>query len=372
MSEPIRILQVFAQMNRGGAETMIMNLYRHIDRSKIQFDFIVHTKEKCAFDDEITQLGGRIFRVPKYNGLNHFAYKRAWKKILVCNPNYKIIHGHVRSTAAIYLNLAKKTKAITICHSHATSSRGKIVERLVKKLMQFPLRFISDYFFACSNEAAIWLFGKNILNNNNYYLFKNAINLDLFNYNDKARKATRERLGLNEELLIGHVGSFTKEKNHEFLIDVYFEISKRLSSARLLLIGDGTLIDTIKTKINELKINDKVKIIQNCDRVYDYYMAMDLFVFPSLHEGLGIALIEAQAAGLQCYASQNRVPIEAKVTENVEFLPIELTAEKWADYIITNLNREITRKSSLLEFKDKGYDIKDTSNWLEKFYLGFN
>jgi hypothetical protein len=114
MPEPIRVLQVFAQMNRGGAETMIMHLYRHIDRNKIQFDFIVHTEEKCAFDDEIEQLGGRIYRIPRYSGKNHFIYKRAWRDFFIKYPEYKIIHGHVRSTASIYLGIAKRYKCMII------------------------------------------------------------------------------------------------------------------------------------------------------------------------------------------------------------------------------------------------------------------
>lgn len=369
MSEPIRILQVFAEMNRGGAETMIMNLYRHIDRAKIQFDFIVHTQDKCAFDEEIEQLGGRIFRVPRYVGKNHFAYTKAWKEFFNNNPNYKIVHGHVRSTAAIYLSLAKRAKMITICHSHATSSRGNIQKRIVKRFMQYPIRFISDYFFACSNEAAIWLFGKSIINNDNYHLLKNAIDLNLFSYNYRTRMEIREKLGLNGDFLIGHVGSFTKEKNHDFLIDVFYEISRRVSNSKLLLIGDGDLVNLIKIKIEKLKINDRLIIIQKSDRVFDYYMAMDLFIFPSLHEGLGIALVEAQSSGLECYASLNRVPFEAKVTENVEYLPIELGPEEWAEYIISKFKWENIRESKYIELKSKGYDINDTSKWLEKFYL---
>src|SRR5699024_6622505 len=149
MTEPIRILQVFAEMNRGGAETMIMNLYRHIDRERIQFDFIVHTQEKCAFDEEIKQLGGKIYRVQKYVGTNHFDYKNAWKNFFLSNTDYKIIHGHVRSTASIYLKIAKKYNLVTIAHSHSISS-GSGIKAVIKDVFQYPIRYISDYFLACS------------------------------------------------------------------------------------------------------------------------------------------------------------------------------------------------------------------------------
>src|SRR5690625_2672586 len=152
MQKPNRILHVFGGMGRGGAETMVMNLYRKIDRSKIQFDFIVHTQNKCDFDDEIELLGGRIYRVPRYNGKNHFQYKRAWHKFLMNHPEYKIIHGHVRSTASIYLKIANSYGLITISHSHNTSS-GKGFSAIVKNIFQYKIRYIADYLFACSQTA---------------------------------------------------------------------------------------------------------------------------------------------------------------------------------------------------------------------------
>ena len=163
MSEPIRILHVFGQMNRGGAETMIMNLYRHIDRTKIQFDFMVHSEEKCAFDDEIGQLGGKIYRVPRYNGRNHFLYIKEWSKFISNHKEYKIIHGHIRSTASFYLKVCKDNDRVTIIHSHSTSSGSGIISSVVKNILQYPIRKIADYFIACSIPAGKWLFGENIV-----------------------------------------------------------------------------------------------------------------------------------------------------------------------------------------------------------------
>ena len=215
MSDPIRIIQVFAQMNRGGAETMIMNLYRMIERSQIQFDFIVHTNEECAYDNEIRSLGGRIYRVPRYNGKNHFEYIKSWNKFFKTHPNYKIIHGHVRSTASIYLKIAKKFGLVTIAHSHSTSS-GTGFSSIVKNILQYPIRNIADYLFACSEQSGEWLFGKNASKRNNFVILKNSIDVKKFVFNERVRFEKRKELKIDDKFVIGHIGRFIPSKNHKF------------------------------------------------------------------------------------------------------------------------------------------------------------
>lgn len=367
MVEPIRILQVFGEMNRGGAETMIMNLYRNIDRYKVQFDFIVHTTEKCAFDDEIEELGGKIYRIIRYNGKNHFAYKKEWNNFFLEHQEYKIIHGHIRSTATIYLRIAKNYGKVTVAHSHSIVSRGNKIQRIIKGILQYPIRNISDYYFACSIEAGNWLFGKNIVNNNNFVVLKNAIDLDLFQYNEKTRLESRNSLNLSDEFLVGHVGSFTEVKNHEFLLDIFLEIKKINKNSKLLLVGDGILKNKIKDKAIKLGIETSVLFYGTSSETEKLYNAMDVFVFPSMYEGLGVALIEAQSTGLRCYTTKGRVPIETKVTDLINYVPLNYSAKEWADVILGNEHN--IRVDKTKEVKLRGYDIKDTSKWVEKFYL---
>lgn len=369
MREPIRILQVFAKMNRGGAETMIMDIYRHIDRSKVQFDFIVHTDEKCVFDDEIKELGGKIFRIPRYNGKNHLSYKKAWEGFFEKHPEYTILHGHVRSTASIYLGLAKKFNLITIIHSHSIASRGNKTVRLIKNIMQFRIRYLSDYFFACSDEAGKRLFGKKIISNKKYMVLKNAINTERYLFNKAKRNELRKTLNIEEKLVIGHVGSFTYPKNHRFLIDLFNEVQKKKESD-LILLGDGELRKSIEMHIKKLDLNDKVKILGEVPNVNDYLNVMDIFVFPSHFEGLPLSVIEAQSNGLRCIIS-DRIPNEVVVTDLVIKLSLEESVKIWADKllkVITEMEYDRTEYSKIVS--SKGYDVIDVSTFLEKFYVG--
>ena len=368
MTEPIRILQVFAEMNRGGAETMIMNLYRHIDRERIQFDFIVHTQEKCAFDEEIEKLGGRIYKVPKYVGTNHFSYKNAWKDFFKSHSDYTIIHGHVRSTASIYLKIAKRYNLTTIAHSHSISS-GSGIKAVIKDVFQLPIRHISDYFLACSETAGQWLFGDKVVASNKFKILNNAIDVEEFTFNNQIREAIRHDYGIEDKLVIGHVGRFHSAKNHEFLIDIFKNIHNKFEDSVLLLVGDGFLKESIQEKVRNEGIEDNVIFAGVRSDVADIYQGMDLFLFPSLFEGLGIVVVEAQAAGLNCIVS-NQIPDEAIITNLVEKVSLVKSPEDWAEVVLKKINYKRKDTSELL--KASGYDIKDSVKWLENYYLERN
>lgn len=366
MSKEIRILHVLGSLNRGGAETMIMNIYRNIDRSKIQFDFIVHTNEKCDYNDEILEYGGKIFNIPRYTGKNHFKYKRAWKEFFNSYPEYKVIHGHMRSTAAIYLRIAKQYGLVTIAHSHSTASRGNVVEQIVKKIIQFPIRYRSDYLFACSNKAGKWLFGKNFIKKDNYKVIKNAIDIEKYTFNEVKRNEIRKKLNIQNKFVVGHVGSFTYPKNHKFLIDVFHEIQKQEEDSVLLLIGDGVLRSQIEEQIKNFGIDNKVIMTGVVSNVNDYMQAMDVFVFPSIFEGLGMAVIEAQAAGLQCIVSEN-IPKEAYITDQIKNISLHKKYKIWVNQILKYT--DLKRKNEYEKLKNNGYYINDVASALEKFYL---
>lgn len=366
MVEPMRVLQVFAQMNRGGAETMIMNLYRNIDRTKIQFDFVVHTEEECIFDKEIRGYGGRIYRIPRYIGKNHFAYKKAWVDFFKKYPNYRIIHGHVRSTASIYLKIAKENGLITIAHSHNISS-GKGISAQIKNILQNSIRHHADYMFACSKLAGIWLFGEEATKSDGFYLFNNAIESKKFIFNSEIRNQMRDELDIKNKFVVGHVGRFHPQKNHEFLLEIFNSIKQKVENAVLLLVGDGELRNHILNKAELMGIRDDVIYLGVRSDISDIYQAMDVFVFPSNYEGLGIVAVEAQASGLSTFVSSKVVPDEAKVSPLMHAISLKKSADYWAKEIINKSNsKRLNMQENIIRAK---YDIDESVEWLTDFYL---
>ncbi|WP_419958031.1 glycosyltransferase family 1 protein [Psychrobacillus psychrotolerans] len=368
MEKVIRVLHVLGRLDRGGAETMVMNLYRKIDRTQIQFDFIIHTKEKCDYNDEIMALGGRIYSVPQYTGKNHFYYIKEWNKFLKEHPEYKIIHGHVRSTATIYLHVAKKMGLITISHSHSTSS-GFGISAIVKRILQYPIRYFANYLFACSKSAGIWLFGKRACKKDNFIVLNNAIDAQKFVINKETRIKLREKYSIEENLVIGHVGRFTAAKNHDFLIEIFKEVYIKNNNAVLLLVGDGELREEIEEKIIKLGLSHNVIFTGVTSDIPQILQAIDIFVFPSFYEGLGIAVIEAQAAGLPCIVS-NTVPEEVYLTENINVVSLDDSTNTWANEII-KYSAGYVRKNTLNQIKSNGYDIETTTKFLQDFYLQY-
>ncbi|MCM2590890.1 glycosyltransferase family 1 protein [Rossellomorea marisflavi] len=370
MEKPIRVLHVLGRLDRGGAETMVMNLYRKIDRSKIQFDFIIHTEETCDYSDEVKKLGGVIYSVPRYIGRNHFLYRREWENFFSKHPEYKIIHGHIRSTASIYLKIAKMFGLFTIAHSHSTGSRGNRIEQMVKNTLQIPIRYCSDFYFACSEEAGKWLFGKNVVNKENYRLIKNAIDINKYLPNATVRDNFRNKYKIEDRFVIGHVGSFTAPKNHSFLIEVFNEIYKMNNSALLLLVGDGELRPLIEEKISNYNLENNVIIIGSVPNVHDYLQMMDIFIFPSIFEGLGIALIEAQAAGLQSLVTDT-LPGEVVVTDYVNKYSLSNNPKLWASKALEIGSSKNVNPNYIIEkLKSSGYDIQYQSSDIQNIYKG--
>lgn len=365
----LRILHVVGIMARGGTETLIMNLYRNMDREKIQFDFVVHGEQQGEYEEEIVAMGGKIFRVPRYRGTNHFAYMSWWKHFLASHTEYSVVHGHVRSTAAFYLNVAKKCGRIAIAHSHNTGSRGSAAAKLVKKVFQYPIRYIADYFFACSVDAGVWLFGRKVCQGARFRVLNNAIDSSKFVFDASVRKEMREALGMDDTCFaVGHVGNFARQKNHSFIIDIFEEIAKRNENSCLLLIGggDALLQKNIEQKVKEKKLVSKVQFLGSRGDIYKLLNAFDVFLFPSLHEGLGIVAVEAQANGLKCVLS-DVIPHEVKVTDNVEFLPLKASPVQWAERILA-YRGGYPRVDMKQKIVSSGYDIEATACWLAQFY----
>ncbi|MCI8871322.1 MAG: glycosyltransferase family 1 protein [Lachnospiraceae bacterium] len=365
----LRVLQVVGSMNRGGAETLLMNLYRKMDREKVQFDFVVHDRKKGDYDDEIKALGGKIYYMPHYNVINHLFYVKEWHQFFLTHPQYPIIHGHMRSTAAIYLKMAKKYNRTAIAHSHGTSSRGNVIEKFVKALMQYPIRYTADYFFACSKEAGIWLFGSKICQSHRFKILNNAIDSSQFIFSEDLKMKKSIELEIEQRFVIGHVGNFDTVKNHAFLLEIFNCVCKKEPTCRLLLVGAGnsSLQKAIKEKVEQKGLSNKVQFLGKRTDVHELLNIIDVFVFPSLHEGLPVVIIEAQANGLMCLLSDT-ISKEVAITENVEFISLKRPAEFWAERILFYKNN-YERKNMQEAIKHAGYDINRSVQWLTKYYL---
>lgn len=359
----IRILHVLGSLDRGGTESMLMNIYREIDKSQIQFDFIIHTDKKCDFDEEIEKLGGKIYCFPRYNLINHFKYIKYWKEFLKKHKEYNIIHGHLRGSAFLYLKIAKNYKLTTIMHAHSTSSRGSILERKVKNILRYFSRRYIDYFWACSIEAGKWLFGNSIVDSKNFKIIKNGIDIEKYTYNKEKRDDLRKKLALDNKFVIGHVGSFTYPKNHKFILDIFNKIQKENENSILLLIGDGELKNKIIKKIKKLGLEEKVILTGNIVNVNDYMSIMDVFLFPSLNEGLGMVIIEAQVNGLKCFVSEN-LPKEIELHNNlINRISLKQSSKEWAKIIMDNKRYERNKK-----IRNESYSIKRSSIEIQKIY----
>ncbi|KHS57844.1 hypothetical protein QX51_06745 [Terrisporobacter othiniensis] len=359
MSEPIRILHIVTYMGRGGLETMIMNYYRNIDRSKVQFDFLTHREERWDYDDEIEKLGGKIYRLPRLNPFNP-NYIKALDGFFKEHKEYKIVHCHQDCLSGIPLKYAKKNGVpLTIAHSH-NANQDKNIKYLVKLAAKKNICKYSDHLFACGKEAGEWMF-----NTSDFEILNNAIDTKKYIYNEEKSLEMKEKLGVTDKFVVGHVGRFRPQKNHSFIIDIFKEVCEKEPNSILLLVGDGPLEEEIKKKVHDLGLEDKVKFLGSRDDVNDLMQAMDVFILPSLYEGFGIVLIEAQASGLKCVISES-IPTDAIISEKVKQLSLGDDISTWAKEILSSKSE---RKEGIEDIEKSKYDIKSNAKWLENFYI---
>ena len=360
----IRILYVNGGlMNRGGIESYMMNYYRHFDRSKIQIDFIVHDAGGYGYyDEEIKQMGGRIFVLPK-KSTHPFTYIHQLKKILN-NGEYKIIHTHMDAMGAWVLKAAKECGIpVRIVHSHNTQHLTTnpiklfFLEKARKNINKY-----ATHRMACSNVAGKWLFG-----DEPFTVVHNAIEVEKFAFKIDERKRIREMYGVNEdEFLIGHVGRFDNQKNHSFLIDVFADVVKEKPNSKLMLVGEGHLMQNIKEKVSRLKLDKNVIFTGVRDDAYKYYNAFDTFVLPSLFEGLGIVAIEAEMNGCLTILS-DQVPQATKIALNVVYLA--LTHDVWVHEILLEIQNSKGREGASFDIFNSDYNIINESKKLQSLYI---
>lgn len=369
IKQPIRVLEVFGKMNRGGAESMIMNLYRKMDRSCVQLDFMVHTEEHCQFDDEIEEMGGRIYRVPRFRVYNFFSYRRAWRKFFQMHSEYRVVHGHMGATAAIYLHEANRVGCFTIAHSHCADVM-KTISDVVYRLLSFPTRFVANQLFGCSTEAGLARYGRRAVSSINYSNFPNAIELMQFDFSRRERTSCRKELGIeSDQLLFIHVGRITEQKNPSMIFYVFKEIVKRDSQSFCLWVGTGELEDKYKRMVKEDHLEDRICMTGVRSDIPSLLMAADCFLFPSLWEGLPVSVIEAQATGIPCVIS-DAISHEVAVSDLIEWHSLSESPELWADRCLTLARRSQKHRQSPTDaIRKAGYDIEDSAKWLTDYYL---
>lgn len=362
----IRVLHVIGAMDRAGAETLLMNLYRNIDRDEVQFDFMVHAEGPCDYDEEIERLGGRIFHVPRYNLLNKKEYAQAVRTILREHPEDVIVHSHIGSAAPVHLAIARDEGRFAIAHSH--NNEIPSLESALFKVIAYPVRWNADFYMACSPEAGMDRFGKKIVGSDVYSVLYNGIETNRYERNAEIVRTIKQKLGLDEVPVFGHIGRLTHQKNQAFLLEVFTRIRKALPEARLLLIGRGEDEEMLRETAEHLGIAEAVSLLGVRDDIPDLLRAMDVFVFPSRFEGLGVAIIEAQAAGLQCVASDEIHDI-AIVSDRLVRLPLG-DAQQWADECIAAYERSRAATDDRIDaVMDAGFDIGRTAERLQDFYL---
>lgn len=363
----IRVLHSVSNMDRGGIETMLMNYYRNIDRTKIQFDFICNKTKPGDYDDEIKGMGGRIFLGPGLKPNNYPEYIKFIDRILKENPDIKILHAHNEGMAFYPLSAAKKAGlGVRIAHAHNTRiiRDYKWPLKIVCKAM---LPYVANQYWSCGTDAGIYYFGKKRWAKKGK-LLHNAILLDNFKFNNSIRDRIRAEYGLKDKFVIGHVGRFNLQKNHLRLIDIFREVVSKNPDAILLLIGEGELEPKTKAKVSEYGLDGNVLFLGLRSDVADLYQAMDVFVMPSLFEGLPVVGIEAQASGLECVYS-DKVTKEALILPDSECVSLKRDNSEWAEIILKH-NIDIQSREKAFELvRDSGYDIVTEAKKLEEIYL---
>lgn len=365
----IRVLQYIVSNDKGGLTKYICQNYCFINKNKIQFDFITYDKF-LDFEKEFYQKGARFYRIPKIkNIIKYFSF---WKRLQEENK-YEIIHFHMSYTNIVPIICARLVGIKNIIlHAHSTQiDDNRLFIRIIKKQLNFLgkilVKFLVKKYLACSDLAAKWMFPISVVKRKEYILVHNAIDLKKYLFNREIRNQKRKELNISDNCFcIGHVGRFAYQKNHDYLIDIFKEIYLLNKNTKLLLIGDGSLINREKEKVLNLGLEENVIFLGNRNDVFDLYNAFDCFILPSRFEGLGMVIIEAQASSLHCYVS-DIIPKEVKITDLVDFISLDKSPKFWAKKIMKDNIFE--RNNMLKDILKAGYDIEYEVKRLEKIYM---
>lgn len=360
---PIRIAQIMGKWLGGGVESVVMNYFRNIDRTKIQFDFLCDSDSTCIPVDEIQSFGGRVIMIPPYQ--KAFEYRRALIRIFKEN-NYQIVHSHISTMSIFPLSAAKSAGVpVRIAHSHSTTNKAEFKKNLLKQILRPFSKVFATHYFCCSELAGRWLFGNKSYNKGKVFLLNNAIDLEKFAYNNSTRLKKRKELGIAPDtFVIGHLGRFMPQKNHQFLVEIFKCFHQKFNNSKLLLVGTGPLVEQIQNQVNQYQLQDCIQFLGQRNDSAELYQAFDCFILPSLYEGLPVVLVEAQAAGLPCITS-TKVSSQSKISSCLEFAPLG-DAQNWAKLISSLVGKE--REDTTQQCTTAGYSIKENARILAEKY----
>ena len=369
----IKVACIMGKWHGGGVESVVMNYYRNIDRTKIQFDFFCDADSTRIPYDEIEKLNGRVIVIPPYQKMPKY-FKTLVQEFK--QGGYKIVHSHITAMSFFSLAAAKKAGVpVRIAHAHSTSSPHEWKKNIIKNLLRPLSKINATHYFACSEVAAKWLFGERTFRSNKITLLHNAIDLSRFSFNEKSREEIRKEFKIEKDtVVLGHIGRFMPQKNHEFLIDIFNEYHKLNKNSVLFLAGAGPLEGAVREKVSALGLSESVIFAGQRKDADKLYMAFDVFLLPSLYEGLAVVAVEAQASGVPVLASDQVSP-ETDLTETLKMLPLE-KPEYWAEQInncLTNekLSRTAASESNAAKLRSRGYDIALEGSKLAEMYKAF-
>lgn len=373
MKNKVKVLLFVDRMRHGGIQQFLVENVKHMDKTKVDIDVLtLDDGETYPLEKAIQDAGATYYKLKGIwinKPTDYFRYAKAIDKFFTIHNDYKVVHMNASSKNFILLKYAKKHHIpVRIAHSHNIDFQTKNpIKKLIGNLLKIPMKKYATDYFACSYLAGEWLFGKKNVGNGKVKVIHNAVDYKNFKYDEKIRKEMHQEFNITEnEILFGHVGRFTNQKNHTFLIDIFDEIHKQNKDTKLIMVGIGEKEQEIKDKVKMLNLEDCVIFAGFRKDVNKIMQAMDVFLLPSLYEGLPVVGVEAQAAGLPCFTSKDVVTKEVQITKAMNFISLDKNAKEWANII---LNSDLSRKDTKKELKEAGYFIEDSAKELVDFYL---
>lgn len=362
----IRVATIIGKMDSGGKKNLVMEYYRHIDRDKVQFDFICDLDSQAIPDEEIESLGGRVYRIPPYQKI--FANMREMKRICKAN-NYPVMHAW-NSTMNLFPMYVAKCVGIPVRISESLSMAHEGDWKTILKKMLRPMsKWYTTHYMSCGDDCGRWQFGDKLFDAGKVDVFKTVINTEFNAYNSELRKTTRKEFGWEDKIVVGHIGRFTAQKNSVHLIEIFAAVARKEHNAVLCLIGDGELKEQMMARIKELAIEDQVDYLGRREDIQQFYNAMDCFLLPSLYEGLPVVGLEAESCGLPMFFS-TEVTREANACELGHFIPLSASEDEWADEILKAIKENMpVRRSHAKEVADAGFDSASEALRLQNYYL---
>lgn len=361
----MRVLEVIGSLNRGGAETLLVNIFENINKDNSEFDFLVYENKEFDYSKKIKELGGNIIYIESPTSIGMFNFINKLRKLIEKNK-YDIVHAHTLfNCGPVMLSAFLAGVKKRLSHSHNTKildEKISIKKRIYFFISKILINIFSSKCLACGKSAGNFLFYKF----RRFTIIKNGINLDKYKYNEKINKKLRIKYNISENsIIIGNIGRLNHQKNQNFLIDIFYEFHKNNKNSYLFIVGEGELRRELTNKVNNLKLKNNVIFTGNVSNANEYYSMFNLFLFPSIFEGLPYTLIEAQENGLPILSS-DKVSNEVNITKKIEFLSLNKSAKKWADECVKLLKNQ--RKNNDKYIIENGYSIKNTTNLIEDIY----